>query len=80
MKKHCGSWMLIACLVAAGLLALSPLFGAGAAGLGALGLLLMVACCVLPMFLMLAGGGERSCDKAEKSDAPGNDKKPAGCH
>lgn len=43
-------------------------------------MLLMVACCLLPMFLMLAGRGEGACDKTEKTDATDKDKKSAGCH
>lgn len=80
MKKHCGPWMLIVCLLAIGLIALPPLFGVSAAGVGTLGLLLMVACCVLPMVLLLVGQREGACDKTEKADAQNAGKKSAGCH
>jgi hypothetical protein len=89
MMKHCRTWMLVVCLVALGLLVFSPLFGASAAGAGTLfGLLLMLACCVLPMALMVlprkdAAGcckSEGSDPNATKPDGQKLDEKPSGCH
>ncbi|MBN9523419.1 hypothetical protein J0H58_33720 [bacterium] len=87
--KHCRSWMLLVCLAALGLLVLSPMFGASVAGAGALfGLLLMLACCVLPMTLLfLPRNDAAGCCKAKgddpsaaKPDGRSQDEKSSGCH
>lgn len=81
--------MLLVCLAALGLLVFSPLFGASAAGAGTLfGVLLMLACCVLPMaLLVLPRKDAAGCCKATgdgppaaKSDGQQQGEKPAGCH
>ena len=89
--KSCHKSMLICAVIAIGLIFLLPQFGVAVGSASLLFPLIMVVCCVLPMFLMMnaaksENGKSGCCGSKAASDAPsadaGTKKEPTAksCH
>lgn len=89
--KNCNKWMLFCVAIAIAIVFLLPKFGVAVAGASLLFPLLMIGCCVLPMFFMMKSSqgkeGGSCCsakkgrtDQEHKEVAEDGKSSPGSCH